>query len=224
MTDPQPRRGARAEPLPAILQSLGLAAALQQPLQQYLDELEKWNRAYNLTAIRDRDEMVVRHVLDSLAVLPTFAPDLERSELRLLDVGSGGGMPGLLLAIVRPHWRVTVLDGNGKKARFLRHAVRALALSNVEVAEARVEDWQSPQPFDFIISRAFAALADFVSLSGHLLAADGRWLAMKGKVAPAELEALPEGLVIEAIHPLEVPGLHEARSLVVVRRHQAKTT
>jgi 16S rRNA (guanine527-N7)-methyltransferase len=162
--------------------------------------------------------MVTRHVLDSLAVLPHLPAQLPDRALRLLDVGSGGGMPGLVLAIVRPQWQVSVLDGNGKKARFLRHAVRVLGLSNVEVAEARVEDWQTPQPFDRIISRAFAALADFVALSGHLLAADGRWLAMKGKVAPAELEALPAGRVIEAIHPLEVPGLQEARSLVVVRR------
>ena len=212
--------GARGKPLVSMLQQLALAPELVQPLEIYLAELAKWNRAYNLTAIRDPDEMVTRHVLDSLAVLP----HLHETALRLLDVGSGGGMPGLVLAIVRPQWQVTVLDGNGKKARFLRHAVRALGLSNVEVAEARVEAWHAPQPFDRIISRAFAALADFITLSEHLLAADGRWLAMKGKVAPAELEALPEGLVIEAIHPLEVPGLHEARSLVVVRRHQAKTT
>ncbi|MDB5986382.1 MAG: rsmG [Nevskia sp.] len=216
MTEPSHRRSPRAQPLPAMLQQLGLAPDRLAPLQAYLAELAKWNRAYNLTAIRDPAEMVTRHVLDSLAVLP----HLPGSSLRLLDVGSGGGMPGLVLAIVRPQWQVTVLDGNGKKARFLRHAVRALGLGNVEVAEARVEDWQAPQPFDCIISRAFAALAEFVALSEHLLAADGRWLAMKGKVAPAELAALPAGRAIEAIHPLEVPGLAEARSLVVVRRSQ----
>jgi len=214
MTEPFQRRGRGTQPLPAMLLQLGLAPNLVAPLEAYLAELAKWNQAYNLTAIRDPGEMVTRHVLDSLAVLP----HLPQGALRLLDVGSGGGMPGLLLAIARPQWQVTVLDSNGKKARFLRHAVRALGLGNVEVAEARVEDWQAPQAFDFIISRAFAALADFVHLSGHLLTADGRWLAMKGKVAPAELAALPAGSAIEAIHPLEVPGLAEARSLVVVRR------
>jgi 16S rRNA (guanine527-N7)-methyltransferase len=191
-------------------------------LATYLAELEKWNRAYNLTAIRDPAEMVTRHLLDSLAVLPHLpdrASDSAHAPLRLLDVGSGGGMPGILLAIVRPQWQVTVLDGNGKKARFLRHVVRALALSNVQVAESRVEAWIAPQLFDRIISRAFAALAEFVQLSDHLLIEDGRWLAMKGKVASSELAELPANRTVETIHALEVPGLQEARSLIVVRRH-----
>jgi len=204
------------------IKHLGIDDHSIAPLAMYLTELEKWNRAYNLTAIRDPAEMVTRHLLDSLAVLPHLpdrASDSARAPLRLLDVGSGGGMPGILLAIVRPQWQVTVLDGNGKKARFLRHIVRALSLTNVQVAESRVEAWTAPQLFDRIISRAFAALAEFVQLSDHLLADDGRWLAMKGRVATSELAELPANRTVETIHALEVPGLQEARSLVVVRRY-----
>jgi len=203
------------------IEHLGIDDHSIAPLAMYLAELEKWNHAYNLTAIRNPAEMVTRHLLDSLVVLPHLpdrASDSATAPLRLLDVGSGGGMPGILLAIVRPQWQVTVLDGNGKKARFLRHIVRALALTNVEVAESRVEVWNAPQLFDRIISRAFAALAEFVQLSDHLLAGDGRWLAMKGKVAASELAELPANRTVETIHALEVPGLQEARSLVVVRR------
>jgi 16S rRNA (guanine527-N7)-methyltransferase len=113
---------------------------------------------------------------------------------------------------------VTLLDSNGKKARFQRHVVRSLGLDNVEVAEARAEAWQAPQPFPLIVSRAFASLADFVAVTGHLLAGNGRWLAMKGKVAAAELQSLPPGMSIEHIFPVTVPGLDEARSVIVVRR------
>jgi 16S rRNA (guanine527-N7)-methyltransferase len=206
------------ETLVAGIIAAGLDAELATPLQSYLDELAKWNRAYNLTAIRDPAEMVTRHVLDSLTVLP-LSGAADADGWRLLDVGSGAGLPGLVLAIARPQWQVAVLDGNGKKARFLRHAVRTLGLGNVEVVEARVEAWRSAQPFDRIISRAFGSLEEFVVASDHLLDADGRWLAMKGKVAAKELSRLPPGMSIEAIHPLQVTGLREARSLVVVRRN-----
>jgi 16S rRNA (guanine527-N7)-methyltransferase len=205
----------------AGIERLGLPAELAPPLAAYLTELEKWNKAYNLTAVRDVEEMVTRHLLDALAVLPLIdarAARLPPAEIRLLDVGSGAGLPGIPLAVARPPWRLTLLDSNGKKSRFQRHAVRTLGLSNVEVVEARAEAWQPPRPFPLIISRAFASLADFVSLTGHLLAGDGRWLAMKGKVAPDELESLPPGMSIESVYPVTVPGLREARSVVVVRR------
>ena len=199
----------------AILQSglaaLALPAALAPALSAYLDELEKWNGAYNLTAVRDRGEMVTRHLLDSLAMHPHI-------EGPLLDVGSGAGLPGIPLAIARPELRVTVLDSNGKKARFLRHAVRALGLANVEVVEARVEDYRPAEPFARVTSRAFASLKDFFALSAHLPAADGQWLAMKGKLDPQETQDLPAGVGIVDIKPLQVP---EARHLVVAARKAA---
>lgn len=201
--------------LEQALDGFDLDRAAAAPLAAYLGELAKWNRAYNLTAVREPLEMVSRHVLDCLAVLPHAGP---AEDLRLLDVGSGAGLPGMVLAIVRPRWAVTLLDANGKKARFLRHAVRSLGLGNVEVAEARVEAWNAPFGFERIISRACAQLGEFVAASAHLLAVDGRWLAMKGKVQAEELESLPAGMSVEALYPLEVPGLREARSLVVVRR------
>jgi len=180
-------------------------------LLAYLAELEKWNAAYNLTAIRDPREMVTRHLLDSLVMVPHVRGPL-------LDVGSGAGLPGIPLAIARPELAVTVLDSNGKKARFLRHAVRALKLGNVAVVEARVEDHRPDAPYAAITSRAFASLKDFFSLTGHLLAADGQWLAMKGKLDDSETQDLPAGVGIVDIKPLKVPGLAEARHLVIAQR------
>lgn len=197
------------------LARLQLDAQLQAPLQDYLRELRKWNAAYNLTAVRDPADMVVRHLLDSLAVLPAL--DLP-AHARLLDVGSGAGLPGLPLALARPDWTVHVLDSNGKKARFLRHAVRTLALANVEVIESRVEQHQPAQPYEGVISRAFASLCDFVHATQHLLAAQGRWLAMKGRLDENELAALPARISPPQILPLNVPGLDEARHLIVFTR------
>lgn len=213
------------------LAGLGLSASLIPPLQAYLGEMARWNRAYNLTAIRDPDEMVTRHVLDSLAILPAIGPYVPAGA-RLLDVGSGAGLPGIPLAIARPSWRVAVLDSNGKKARFMRHAVRTLRLANVEVIEARAESLslparaeegnasgrEGPLPYDAIVSRAFASLADFVTATSNALASSGRWLAMKGKLDPAELAALPPDVVVEATLPVTVPGLREDRHVVVMRR------
>jgi 16S rRNA (guanine527-N7)-methyltransferase len=188
---------------------LDLSAAAVQQLLDYRAELEKWNAAYNLTAIRLPSDMVTRHLLDSLALLPLL------QDGRLLDVGAGAGLPGLVLAICRPQLQVTVLDSNGKKARFMRHAIRALALDNAEVAEVRVEDWQPPRPYDAIVSRAFAQLGDFVAASRHLLAPGGQWLAMKGKLDKSELAAIPAAVEIREIRRLSVPGLDEERHVIV---------
>lgn len=193
-----------------------LPPAASEQLLAYLAELHKWNATYNLTAIRDPAEMATRHVLDSLALLPLLP-----QTGRVLDVGSGAGIPGLILAIVRPGLHIAVLDSNGKKARFMRHAVRTLALANVEVIEGRAEDFRPAVQFDVIVSRAFAALADFVACTEQALAADGRWLAMKGKVSDEERAALPSTMLIESIQPLTVPGLAEARCCVVLRRSVA---
>lgn len=196
--------------LEAGLRSLGLevSAAAQAQLMTYLAELEKWNGAYNLTAIRDPQEMVIKHLLDSLSILPQLPSG------RLLDVGSGAGLPGIPVAILRPECSVTTLDSNGKKTRFMRHVQRALGLKNLEVAEARSEQFQSPV-FDVIVSRAYASLDDFFTSTAHLMAPTGIWLAMKGKLDPAELAAIPKTVRILQTHRLHVPYLNEERHAVL---------
>ena len=174
---------------------------------RYLDELEKWNGAYNLTSVRDPAEMVTRHLLDSLTLLPLVKG-------YVLDVGSGGGLPAFPLAIANPALRVTALDSNGKKARFMRHAQRNLALSNLEVAEARAENFES-QFFDCVVSRAFSSLAEFFDKTAHLLAPAGVWVAMKGKLGDAELAAVPAHIEIRETHRLRVPGLDEERHAII---------
>ena len=172
--------------------------------------LHKWNRAYNLTAVRTPDEMVTRHLLDSAAVLPFVTGPT------LLDVGSGAGLPGLVLAILRPELAVTLLDSNGKKVRFQRQAVLELKLANVTPMQARVEAFQGG--FDQVISRAFASLGEFVALSGHLLAPRGQWLAMKGPAVEDELAGLPVEVVAMARHELTVPFESGSRRLVILER------
>lgn len=200
------------------LHALALDDALAAPLAAYLDELQRWNRAYNLTAIRHRDEMILRHLLDSLVLLPALTGRDDIRPQRMLDVGAGAGLPGLVLAIARPDWQVDVLDSNGKKARFMRHAVRTLGLANVSVIEDRVEAYQPGSVYTAVVSRAFAALGDFVTATDHLLADNGHWLAMKGKLDASELERRPDQVEIVETMPLHVPGLDEARHLVVLRR------
>ncbi|MES0873136.1 16S rRNA (guanine(527)-N(7))-methyltransferase RsmG [Sinimarinibacterium thermocellulolyticum] len=210
-----------AHPLAAALDrgldamGLPLDASARDLLLRYVDELTRWNGAYNLTAVRDPRDMLVRHLLDSLALLPLLRAPQRGASLRLLDVGSGAGLPGIVLAIAEPRLAVTVLDSNGKKARFLRHVQRRLGLANVEVAEARVEDHQATDGYAYIVSRAFAALADFLALTRHLLAPGGQWLAMKGKLDEAELAAVPPSVRIRETHRLQVPGLGGARHVVI---------
>ncbi|MGQ0502944.1 MAG: 16S rRNA (guanine(527)-N(7))-methyltransferase RsmG [Panacagrimonas sp.] len=199
------------------LGALGLSSTLAPALLAYLAELVKWNAAYNLTAVRNPSDMVVRHLLDSLAVHACASGRL-REDARILDVGSGAGLPGIPLAIACPRWQVTVLDSNGKKARFLRHAVRALQLANVTVVEARVEHHRADPPFDAIFSRALSALGEFTRTSDHLLASNGLWFAMKGRVEAAELAALAPEAQPLAVEPLRVPGLAEERHLIVIGR------
>lgn len=211
--------GRAAEPEARLqdgLLALGLTLSPEriQMLLRYVQELVHWNAAYNLTAVRDPAEMVTRHLLDTLVLVPHLG-----DAVSLLDVGSGAGVPGLILAIAQPQLAVTVLDSNGKKARFLRHAVRALGLAAVSVVEQRVEQWQTDIRFDRVISRAVAALQPLVEATRPLPAEHGRWLAMKGRVDAAELESLPHWVEVLRIVPLEVPGLEEARHLVeLIRR------
>ncbi|MEK6807187.1 MAG: 16S rRNA (guanine(527)-N(7))-methyltransferase RsmG [Pseudomonadota bacterium] len=194
--------------LSAGLQALNLAPTLAAPLSTYLDELERWNAAYNLTAVRDRDEMVTRHLLDSLVVLPHVSG-------RVLDVGSGAGLPGIPLALANPQLQVTMLDSNGKKARFMRQAKRVLKLTNVEVVQSRVENYQPAQPFDQVISRAFASLSDFFAACARLVSLEGTLLAMKGRLDPAEMAEIPAEVRLIETKKLRVPGLDEERHLVI---------
>lgn len=197
------------------LERLGLEVGLTAPLMRYLAELEKWNATYNLSGIKVVDEMVVRHLLDSLAVLPAV-PALTDGG-RLIDIGSGAGIPGLILAIACPQLQVMTLDSAGKKARFMRHAIRALGLKNAAVFEGRAEDHAPDEPYDLIISRAFASLSDFATVTEHLAGPDTRWLAMKAHVDDAERAALPARWQIESTTRLPVPGLDEMRQLLVIR-------
>ena len=204
--------GAAAQQLAQGLAAMGLEvpAAAQEKLLAYAARLEKWNKTYSLTALRGADKAVSHHLLDSLAVLPHVPAGT------LLDVGSGGGMPGIPLAIVLPELAVTLIDSNSKKTAFLRQAAIELRLSNVNVHCGRVEQYHPSLPFSAITSRAFAELADFVVLSRHLLAADGVWLAMKGVRPEAEIAALPAGVRVRAGHPLQVPGVEGERHVVIL--------
>lgn len=215
MNTPHPMTTALERGLRSMKVELPDSAQLQ--LLRYLDELARWNKAYNLTAIRAAGEMVNRHLLDSLALLPILQALPGYPQLRLLDVGAGAGLPGIPLAIAEPALAVTVLDSNGKKARFMRHAQRTLALAHVEVAELRVEAFQPPAPYDVIVSRAFASLADFFAATSPLLASGGVWVAMKGKLDPAELAAVPAAVDIRETRRLRVPGLEEERHAVVAQ-------
>ncbi len=187
-----------------------LSEAQRGHLLNYLELLQKWNRVHNLTAVRDPAEMVTLHLLDSLSVLPHI------NVKRLLDVGSGAGLPGIPLAVWRPDLQVTVMDASQKKASFMRQAKAELALNNLEVVCGRVEHYQPPQIFDAIISRAFSELKEFVSLTRHLLAPGGSWLAMKGVHPHDELAQLPDDVQVVDIFPLQVPGLDAQRHLVIL--------
>lgn len=183
-------------------------------LSRYVTLLAKWNRAYNLTAVRNPDEMVVRHVLDALAVRPWLQP-----AGRLVDIGSGPGIPGIILALAEPTLSVTLIDANLKMTRFSEAAVRELAISNVRVIRDRVEALPADQ-FDQAISRAYAAAADFLSATGHLVRPGGEWLAMKGRLDETELRAVPPHFVRTQTHPLRIPGLDAERHLLIFQREE----
>ncbi len=204
----------------ASAQALGvtLDAVQAQRLMAYAALLDKWNRVHNLTALRDREKILTHHLLDSLAVLPWLTAD------RLLDVGSGGGLPGIPLAIARPELAVTLLDSNQKKTAFLRQAVIELGLPNVEVHAGRAEQFhaspaatlKTPQHYSGIIARAFAETAQLVALTQHLLAPQGRWYVMKGVYPHEELARLPVGAQLLSAHALQVPGLAAERHLLIL--------
>ena len=200
-------RDALAAGLAALGQDLPAAAVDQ--LLAYRDLLLKWNRTYNLTALRDPEQAISHHLLDSLAILPWVRAG------SLLDVGSGGGLPGIPLAIARTHLAVTLVDAVQKKATFLQQVAIELGLANVRAVHGRVEELSGQ--FDQITSRAFSETGEFVALTRHLLAPGGRWLAMKGVRPDAELATLPADVTIEAIEPLVVPGLAAERHLIILK-------
>jgi len=185
-----------------------LPAEAVSRLLDYQALLERWNATYNLTAVRDPAEMITRHLLDSLAILPYVQGGT------LADLGTGPGLPGIVLAIAAPGREILLVDSNGKKVRFLREAIRALKLDGVRAVQSRVEDVQGQ--FDCITARAFASFADMLGWGGHLLAPGGIWLAMKGKQSEDELSGVPTTFVVRETHVLTVPGLDAERRLVVL--------
>lgn len=178
-------------------------------LSRLVEELARWNRAYNLTAVRDPAQMVVSHILDSLSVMPYLSGPVA-------DIGSGAGLPGLVAAILQPSWSVASVESIGKKVLFQRHVCRELGLENVTVVDERVEHFQSETRFATVTCRAFTSLERFVDLTRHLLAPGGRWVAMKGQVPDEELKALDSRVNVETILPLTVPGLEAERCVVIL--------
>ena len=202
--------------LEAGLTALNLPTNLAPRLLDYLALLDRWNKTYNLTAIRDPREMLTKHLLDSLA-LAAFVDNEQ-----LADLGTGPGLPGIPLAIAKPNLRVALVESNGKKARFLREAVRGLQLGNARVLESRAEAVAEPGAFQVITARALDRLAGIIAVGGHLLAPGGRVLAMKGVRPDDEIAELPAGWALSAIHTLRVPGLSAERHLIEVTRSAAE--
>lgn len=195
---------------------LSLTAQQQSSLIKYLELLIKWNKAFNLTSVRDPLEMISRHLADSLSVLPYVRTDKAQAQ-RLIDVGSGPGLPGIPLAICLPELDVTTLDSNGKKTRFQQQVKMELGLANLTVVNSRVESHQ-PEPFDLVISRAFASIKDMLEWTQHLCKDQGIFLAMKGLYPEEELQAVDPQFVLEASHRLFVPKCDAERHLLILRR------
>ena len=183
-------------------------------LETYLTGLHKWNKTYNLTAIRDVDDMLIKHLADSLAVNPYVRGT------RIIDVGTGGGLPGIPLAIINPHKDFTLLDTVGKKVNFLKQMVHTLGLKNAHPVQARVESFEPTMLYDTVITRAFDSICGMLSVTKHLVGRDGQFLAMKGEVPTDELANLPPEFNMAHIHPLIVPNLNAERCLVVIQFHE----
>ncbi len=193
-------------------QGIALDAVQATALMRLLTELREWNTRFNLTAIREPADMVDKHLLDSLSIQPYL------HGRRIADIGTGAGFPGLPLAVVNPRRQFTLIEATGKKVQFVRHAIEALGIENVEIVQARSETWRPRAPFDCVIARALGKVTDFIRVAGHLCARDGRMLAMKGRHPTGEIEELPRGWRVCALHDLHVPGLAAARCVVVIER------
>ena len=204
----------------AAQMGVALTEAQAGQLLDYLDLLQKWNKAYNLTAVRERPAMLTQHLLDSLSVVPHLPPG------DLLDVGSGGGLPGIPLAILQPERSITLIDTVGKKVAFLKQAAMTLGLKNLNVVSDRIESWTPPTDhaagFALITARAYATLNTLVGQTRRLLTDNGAWYAMKGVFPDAEMAELPSDVAVKAVFPLKVPGLGAERHLVVLAPDGAK--
>lgn len=192
--------------------SLNCCESKIQKLLQYVQLLDQWNQHFNLTSVREPEQMLVRHILDSLSVVPYI------NEQRVLDVGSGAGLPGMVLAIYNPDKNYVLLDSNGKKTRFLNQVKIELGLKNVEVAKSRAETYHPERLFPAVSSRAFASLVNSVALLDGLLSVNGFFYAMKGKYPEQEIQELPGRYALEKVQALRVPGLNEERHLIVIKR------
>ncbi|WP_166838259.1 16S rRNA (guanine(527)-N(7))-methyltransferase RsmG [Rheinheimera pleomorphica] len=200
------------EQLRALVAQSSLQLSEQQ-LQQcvaYVQLLDKWNSAYNLTSVRDPNEMLIKHVMDSLVVAPYLTGE------RFIDVGTGPGLPGVLLAIYYPQKQFTLLDSLGKRIRFLNQVKLQLKLDNIQPLQSRVEEHKPEQGYDGVISRAFASINDMLSWCRHLPAQNGRFFAMKGAAVQEEIAALPDFVKVTSVQPLSVPQLHAQRHLVIL--------
>lgn len=204
-------RASLAEGIKAL--PLSLDDAQIDQMIAYLALLSKWNSVYNLTSIRDPKEMVKQHVLDSLSAAPAF-----KDAKNVLDVGAGGGLPGMILAITYPAIRISMIDTVSKKTAFLTQAKTELGLKNVTVHTGRVEALAVNEKFDVITSRAFSELCNFINWSGHLLAEGGQFIAMKGVAPDQEIERMPEGWQVQSLQALSVPGMDAERHLVFIKR------
>lgn len=215
---PKPSSTTLADTLRAGVSQLELHLSPTQHAQLlgYIALLARWNRVYNLTAVRDPADMLVQHILDSLAILPHM-PAQAATPSRVLDVGSGGGLPGVVLAIMHPNMEVHCVDAVAKKCAFIRQAAQELELPRLQARHARVETLRPPPDYDLITSRAFASLSDFTRLTGHLLAHGGCWLALKGQRPDDELAALPSTVAVFHVEQIQVPFLQAERHLVWMR-------
>ena len=202
--------------LSRLLNEAGISLSDHQKNQlvAYVDMLHKWNKAYNLTSVRDPNEMLVRHILDSIVVAPALKGE------RFIDVGTGPGLPGIPLSIVRPDAHFTLLDSLGKRVRFLRQVQHELALTNITPVQSRVEDFPAEPPFDGVISRAFASLTDMVTWCHHLPGDTGRFYALKGQLPEDEIAQLPAPFSVESVVPLNVPQLEGERHLVIIKANK----
>ena len=220
MSSPPPTRESEHQLLAAGARDLGIAleASGVEALLKLVDELEAGNAQFNLTAIRDRSGMLCKHVLDSLTVQPYLRGS------RVADIGTGAGFPGLPLAIVNPQRRFTLVEGTGKKARFVERTALRLGCNNVHVEHARAENYRPFELFDTVVARALSSLADFAAYAGHLCAPDGRLLAMKGKRPDEEISAMPRSFRVLAVHRLKVPGLDDERHLVELSPAKARSS
>ncbi|GAA4503499.1 16S rRNA (guanine(527)-N(7))-methyltransferase RsmG [Pseudaeromonas paramecii] len=192
--------------------SLVVTDPQKQQLLALVGLLHKWNKAYNLTSVREPGDMLVKHILDSLVVSPWL------QGRRFIDVGTGPGLPGLPLAILNPDKEFVLLDSLGKRIRFIRQVIHELGLTNVTPVQSRVEEYQPEQGFDGVLSRAFASLLDMLDWCQHLPSAEGRFLALKGVCPDEELTSLPAGLSVEAVQPLHVPELGAERHLIIIKK------